>query len=250
MHFSCWQFSWWQRQNIPWSHDWMTYNSKSNQIEGNEIGGYNLGYSFPSRATCFSYFFLPFTFFWCAPCWTLIHFTTPPEQPASLPETFVALPVSALRRSLKVFINLGVGVWGFVAEGILPEREAVPGRFLKMISSIGEDEDKWLAEGIAGIQHNAFYMHRSLVIRLSFWVSELWFLGNPNFFVLGFGVQDANNLRDALKYSAQMLSELRTSRLSPHKYYELCEIFTVDFLVFSWLFPSFVLYEFELHLMH
>ncbi|KAL6207567.1 hypothetical protein ACLB2K_018524 [Fragaria x ananassa] len=56
------------------------------------------------------------------------------------------------------------------------------------------DEDKWLAESIAGIQRHAFYMHRAL---------------------------DANNLRDALKYSAQMLSELRTSRLSPHKYYEL-----------------------------
>ena len=35
--------------------------------------------------------------------------------------------------------------------------------------------------------------------------------------------QDSNNLKDALKFSAQMLSELRTSRLSPHKYYELCE---------------------------
>ncbi|KAH0458659.1 hypothetical protein IEQ34_011473 [Dendrobium chrysotoxum] len=57
-----------------------------------------------------------------------------------------------------------------------------------------EDEEKWLAEGIASLQHNAFYMHRAL---------------------------DSNNLRDALKYSAQMLSELRTSRLSPHKYYEL-----------------------------
>ncbi|CAL1394638.1 unnamed protein product [Linum trigynum] len=32
---------------------------------------------------------------------------------------------------------------------------------------------------------------------------------------------DTNNLRDALKFSAQMLSELRTSKLSPHKYYEL-----------------------------
>ncbi|XP_076894389.1 vacuolar protein sorting-associated protein 35B-like isoform X2 [Bidens hawaiensis] len=63
-----------------------------------------------------------------------------------------------------------------------------------MISDAMEDEDKWLAEGIAGIQHNAFYMHRAL---------------------------DANNLREALKYSAQLLSELRTSRLSPHKYYEL-----------------------------
>lgn len=57
-----------------------------------------------------------------------------------------------------------------------------------------DDEEKWLAEGIAGLQHNAFYMHRAL---------------------------DSNNLRDALKYSAQMLSELRTSKLSPHKYYEL-----------------------------
>ncbi|KAL6995863.1 Vacuolar protein sorting-associated protein 35B [Sarracenia purpurea var. burkii] len=57
-----------------------------------------------------------------------------------------------------------------------------------------EEEDKWLAEGIAGIQQNAFYLHRAL---------------------------DSNNLREALKFSAQLLSELRTSRLSPQKYYEL-----------------------------
>ncbi|KAL1190085.1 Vacuolar protein sorting-associated protein 35B [Cardamine amara subsp. amara] len=57
-----------------------------------------------------------------------------------------------------------------------------------------EDEDKWLAEGIAGIQHNAFFMHRAL---------------------------DANNLREVLKYSVLMLSELRTSKLSPQKYYDL-----------------------------
>ncbi|KAH9662614.1 vacuolar protein sorting-associated protein 35 [Citrus sinensis] len=57
-----------------------------------------------------------------------------------------------------------------------------------------EDEEKWLAAGIAGLQQNAFYMHRAL---------------------------DSNNLRDALKYSAQMLSELRTSKLSPQKYYQL-----------------------------
>ncbi|KDP36898.1 hypothetical protein JCGZ_08189 [Jatropha curcas] len=57
-----------------------------------------------------------------------------------------------------------------------------------------EDEEKWLAEGIAGVQQNAFYMHRAL---------------------------DANNLREVLKYSALMLSELRTSKLPPHKYYEL-----------------------------
>lgn len=64
----------------------------------------------------------------------------------------------------------------------------------KMIADGVENEEKWLAAGIAGLQQNAFYMHRAL---------------------------DSNNLRDALKYSAQMLSELRTSKLSPHKYYEL-----------------------------
>ncbi|XVF62211.1 hypothetical protein PTKIN_Ptkin08bG0199200 [Pterospermum kingtungense] len=65
---------------------------------------------------------------------------------------------------------------------------------VKMIADGVEDEEKWLTAGIAGLQQNAFYMHRAL---------------------------DSNNLRDALKYSAQMLSELRTSRLSPTKYYEL-----------------------------
>ena len=40
-----------------------------------------------------------------------------------------------------------------------------------------------------------------------------------------FLLQDSNNLRDALKFSAQMLSELRTSKLSPQKYYELCILF-------------------------
>ncbi|MED6208640.1 Vacuolar protein sorting-associated protein 35A [Stylosanthes scabra] len=63
-----------------------------------------------------------------------------------------------------------------------------------------EDEEKFLAAGIAGLQQNSFYMHRAL---------------------------DSNNLRDALKYSAQMLSELRTSKLSPHKYYELCQFFAL-----------------------
>ncbi|WZZ70329.1 hypothetical protein YC2023_081699 [Brassica napus] len=58
----------------------------------------------------------------------------------------------------------------------------------------GEDEEKWLAAGAAAFKQNAFYMQRAI---------------------------DSNNLKDALKYSAQMLSELRTSKLSPHKYYDL-----------------------------
>ncbi|CAL9756467.1 unnamed protein product [Musa acuminata subsp. burmannicoides] len=56
------------------------------------------------------------------------------------------------------------------------------------------DEEKCLADGMGRLQHNAFYMHRAL---------------------------DSNNLKDALRYAGQMLSELRTSSLSPHKYYEL-----------------------------
>ncbi|PHT66567.1 Vacuolar protein sorting-associated protein 35B [Capsicum annuum] len=64
-----------------------------------------------------------------------------------------------------------------------------------MVTTEGmEEEEKWLAEGIAAIQHNAFYMSRAL---------------------------DSDNLREALKYSALLLSELRTSKLSPHKYYDL-----------------------------
>jgi vacuolar protein sorting-associated protein 35 len=59
---------------------------------------------------------------------------------------------------------------------------------------IADDDEKWLAAAIAAVKQNAFYMQRAI---------------------------DSNNLKDALKFSAQMLSELRTSKLSPHKYYEL-----------------------------
>lgn len=88
-----------------------------------------------------------------------------------------------------------------------------------------DDEERWLAEGIAGVQQNAFYMHRALVspLRNSTPTSlpTASFLGPCSNCAIW--AQDSNNLKDALKYSAQMLSELRTSRLSPHKYYELCE---------------------------
>ena len=80
-----------------------------------------------------------------------------------------------------------------VVNDLLPLRPISPIP-TEMIANDFHDEEKWLAEGIAAIQHNAFFMHRAL---------------------------DDNNLRDSLKYSALMLSELRTSRLSPHKYYDL-----------------------------
>ncbi|KAL9260950.1 Vacuolar protein sorting-associated protein 35A-like protein [Drosera capensis] len=68
---------------------------------------------------------------------------------------------------------------------------------------VAEDEEKWLAAGITGLQQNAFYMHRAL---------------------------DSNNLKDALKYSAQMLSELRTSRLSPTKAFDELRRLEIFFL--------------------
>lgn len=106
-----------------------------------------------------------------------------------------------------------------------------------VLERAAEDEEKWLAEGIAAIQQNAFYMHRALVLLLA--ASELppiaaavasefpfkafsWIIPRCFLFRSSFSFQDANNLREALKYSALMLSELRTSNLSPHKYYDLC----------------------------
>ena len=90
-----------------------------------------------------------------------------------------------------------------------------------------DDEERWLAEGIAGVQQNAFYMHRALVSAPRNPTPHLHLPTAASFLGVCFNraiwAQDSNNLKDALKYSAQMLSELRTSRLSPHKYYELCE---------------------------
>lgn len=90
-----------------------------------------------------------------------------------------------------------------------------------------DDDEKWLAEGIAGIQHHAFYLHRALVHPLRLDSISQFFprVENSNSY-FSFS-QDANNLREALKHSAQMLSELRTSKLSPHKYYELCIYFLI-----------------------
>jgi hypothetical protein len=58
--------------------------------------------------------------------------------------------------------------------------------------------------------------------RLNFAISHNFRYETPILFSISKS-QDANNLRDALKCSALMLSELRTSKLSPHKYYDLCK---------------------------
>ena len=57
-----------------------------------------------------------------------------------------------------------------------------------------EQQEIWLQEGKAVVKQQAFLMKRAL---------------------------DNTNLKDALKYSSNMLCELRTGLLSPKNYYEL-----------------------------
>ncbi|CAI6012716.1 unnamed protein product [Closterium sp. NIES-65] len=72
--------------------------------------------------------------------------------------------------------------------------------------SAAEEQEKWLADALNVVKQQAFYMRRALPPPLPAFADS----------------QDSGNLREALKYSAQMLSELRTSKLAPQKYYELC----------------------------
>jgi len=59
---------------------------------------------------------------------------------------------------------------------------------------VGDDQERLLDEATAVVKEQAFYMKRAI---------------------------DNDNLREALKHSSNMISELRTSLLSPKNYYEL-----------------------------
>ena len=61
---------------------------------------------------------------------------------------------------------------------------------------VEEDQDRILEEHIQVVREQAFHMKKSL---------------------------DQNNLRDALKFSSTMLAEMKTSRLSPRNYFNLCK---------------------------
>jgi hypothetical protein len=53
---------------------------------------------------------------------------------------------------------------------------------------------------------------------------------------------DSNELRDALKFCSNMLEELKTSRLSPRNYFNLCKYrFRVTFMACFFLIILFVL---------
>lgn len=85
---------------------------------------------------------------------------------------------------------------------------------------------------------NSFYFVQNQ-ISLNLNPKTLNFSKNWDVTLFDFFFQDSDNLREALKYSALLLSELRTSKLSPHKYYELCKFFSLlKFFQFQfvWLF--------------
>ena len=68
------------------------------------------------------------------------------------------------------------------------------------------DQEKILDDHITVVREQAFHMKKSL---------------------------DANNLRDALKFSSTMLGELKTSKLSPRNYFNLCKCFILSNISFS-----------------
>lgn len=63
-----------------------------------------------------------------------------------------------------------------------------------MADLLSEEQDKFLKEASASVKKNAYFMRKAM---------------------------DEDNLREALRYSAAMLGELRTSYLQPQRYYEL-----------------------------
>ena len=63
-----------------------------------------------------------------------------------------------------------------------------------------DDQDRILDEHMSVVRQQAFLMKKAL---------------------------DTNNLREALKFSSTMLSELKTSLLSPRNYFQLCKYLNI-----------------------
>lgn len=60
-------------------------------------------------------------------------------------------------------LDRGFGVWNF-DRGAMEVGGAIAGDG----GSSAEEQEKWLADAIALVQHNAFYMHRALVASQQF----------------------------------------------------------------------------------
>ena len=80
-----------------------------------------------------------------------------------------------------------------------------------------QEQQKWLDEANTSVKRNAFFMKKALVCLILVWANSV----HRSTSILRWLLQDEDNLREALRYSAAMLGELRTSQLTPQKYFEL-----------------------------
>ena len=83
-----------------------------------------------------------------------------------------------------------------------------------------EDQEKLLDEAIQVVKSQSFQMKRCLVSDCC-WILDLH-ADSLCLIKLNVPLQDKGKLMDGLKHASNMLSELRTSMLSPKSYYELC----------------------------
>ncbi len=80
-----------------------------------------------------------------------------------------------------------------------------------------QEQQKWLDEASTSVKRNAFFKKKALVCFMLVWANSV----HRSTSKLRWLLQDEDNLREALRYSAAMLGELRTSQLTPQKYFEL-----------------------------
>lgn len=84
-----------------------------------------------------------------------------------------------------------------------------------------DEQGNFLKEASTSVKKNAYFMQKAMVgAHMAAWQARGAAV-NAQITVFLPAPQDEDNLREALRYSAAMLGELRTSYLSPQKYYEL-----------------------------
>ena len=80
---------------------------------------------------------------------------------------------------------------------------------------LSDDECILQDEATQSVKQQAFFMKRAMVCVWSFVCRPRTLINRI--------AQDNNDLKQALKFSSEMLRELRTALLTPKNYYELCE---------------------------
>lgn len=82
-----------------------------------------------------------------------------------------------------------------------------------------QEQQKFLDEASTSVKRNAFFMKKALVRGILTVMAG--HMHHRTLLPSTLLKQDDDNLREALRYSAAMLGELRTSQLTPQKYFEL-----------------------------